>query len=143
MNQHGVPSRAEYQILQACDTWRTIGSIEQRTKIGDASLHTICNNMHQTRLLHRKHEQHDGRTWVLYLRTPIASKILKHINLEALEKLHDQRRHGTIGRKITEADVRAIRADKRSNSQLGEIYGVNPTTISQIKLRQTWDWVTD
>lgn len=44
--------------------------------------------------------------------------------------------------KLNEDDIRAIRASKRNNYILGEIFGVNNTTISRIKRGITWKHVT-
>ena len=44
--------------------------------------------------------------------------------------------HGTS--KLTEAQVLAIRADSRSQSQVAADYGVSQTRISFIKLRKHW-----
>lgn len=40
--------------------------------------------------------------------------------------------------KLTEADVRAIRADDRPSTAIGREYGVSQTCISRIKTRDTW-----
>jgi hypothetical protein len=43
--------------------------------------------------------------------------------------------------KLTEDDVRAIRADIRSQAQLSKLYGVTKTNIYSIKRRETWKHV--
>lgn len=62
--------------------------------------------------------------------------------------------HGTSNRgemsphhKITEADVRAIRADaasgRRSRRELAAAYGLSKTGIQRIISRQNWGWLPD
>jgi len=45
-------------------------------------------------------------------------------------------------KKLTEDDVRFIRASSASNVKLAEMLGVNHTNISAIRLRRTWRSVT-
>jgi hypothetical protein len=45
-------------------------------------------------------------------------------------------RHGTA--RLTEAAVRAIRASASTNTDLGARFGVNPETIRQVRLGNTW-----
>jgi hypothetical protein len=40
--------------------------------------------------------------------------------------------------KLTWADVAAIRADARSNSELARFYGVSKPTIGAVRLHKTW-----
>ena len=40
--------------------------------------------------------------------------------------------------KLTDADIRAIRADPRTTLELGPLFGVHPSQISRIKTRRTW-----
>lgn len=40
--------------------------------------------------------------------------------------------------RLTEQDVRSIRADQRSNAEIAKDYGVNRTNIIAIKKRKTW-----
>lgn len=40
--------------------------------------------------------------------------------------------------KLTDADIRAIRADPRSNRKIAADYGIDPSLISGIKNRKTW-----
>jgi hypothetical protein len=40
--------------------------------------------------------------------------------------------------KIGEADVRAIRADRRRRAQIAEHYAIHPSTVSQIRSRRRW-----
>lgn len=40
--------------------------------------------------------------------------------------------------KLTRDDVDSIRADHRSCYVLGQLYGVDPTTINKLRLRKTW-----
>lgn len=64
------------------------------------------------------------------------------------ENYEDARRHGTNSRgskhgqaKLTEQDVIAIRKDVRSQKEIAIDYGVNRTTISNIKSQRTWTWL--
>lgn len=43
--------------------------------------------------------------------------------------------------KVTEDDVRAIRADNRSHSVIAAEYGMAPSNVSHIKTRKTWAFV--
>ena len=53
--------------------------------------------------------------------------------------------HGTAARgenngmaKLTVADVKKIRILRGTNEDVGNIFGVGPTAISRIRLRQSW-----
>jgi hypothetical protein len=63
--------------------------------------------------------------------------------------LADKARHGTLKNgvehhlaKLTEDDVRAIRASDESQSVLASRYGVEQTNISAIKRRKSWNHIT-
>ncbi|WEX10290.1 helix-turn-helix transcriptional regulator [Chelativorans sp. AA-79] len=67
------------------------------------------------------------------------------------ENQSDKLTHGTHNRgkqhglsKLTEHDVRQIRAlrGKMHQRDLAEMFGVSPTTISQIQRRLRWKWLT-
>jgi hypothetical protein len=45
------------------------------------------------------------------------------------------------GHKLTEADVRAIRASHEPQRVLGPVYGVHPGTISDVRTRRKWKHV--
>ena len=60
----------------------------------------------------------------------------------------DSRRHGTLARgertgtsKLTEDQVRAIRADGASYAVIAEYYGVSAALIGLIKRRERWGWL--
>jgi hypothetical protein len=64
------------------------------------------------------------------------------------ENIADKLDHGThiLGErnklaKLTEADARAILADKRNNAEIAGGYGVHVSTIWAIKHRKTWGWL--
>jgi HNH endonuclease len=60
----------------------------------------------------------------------------------ALENTRDmQRRSGPPRAKITPDQVRAIRADPRSQTAIAADYGLRPNNISLIKNRVTWAWL--
>jgi hypothetical protein len=40
--------------------------------------------------------------------------------------------------KVTEDDVRAIRADQGTTTEIGRRYGIHPSQVSRIKNRKTW-----
>lgn len=45
--------------------------------------------------------------------------------------------------RLSEDDVITIYKDTTHNNKyLAELYGVNPSTISHIKLGRTWSWLT-
>lgn len=44
---------------------------------------------------------------------------------------------------LTPDEVRAIRADRRTQQQIADEYGVNQTTISLLQRRRTYAWVED
>ena len=54
----------------------------------------------------------------------------------------DRHRDGTANNKLTEGQVRAIRADTRLQREIAEEYGVARATISLIKNGRLWNWVT-
>lgn len=57
------------------------------------------------------------------------------------QNMADRIDHGTNGRKLTRADVDAIRATPRRHgdrAELAERYGVTPTMISHIRSRRVW-----
>ena len=54
----------------------------------------------------------------------------------------DKHRDGTANNKLTEGQVRAIRADMRSQREIAEEYGVTGGAISNIKTGKQWSWVT-
>ena len=67
----------------------------------------------------------------------------------AAENNEDRARHGTIplgsavpGSKLTEADVRAIRASSESNKTLAQRYNVSPQTVWKIRTGHAWCWLT-
>ena len=43
--------------------------------------------------------------------------------------------------KLTRADVRAIRADPRAQTEIADSYGVHQSHVSAIKLRRVWIWL--
>jgi hypothetical protein len=45
--------------------------------------------------------------------------------------------------KLTEAEVLAIRADTRIQSEIAAEYGIKPSTVSDIKMRKSWGWLPD
>ena len=120
---------------------------------------------HRKVLLGRDKEGH----WVhrLVLRTfvgePIPGDVARHIDgnpennrLENLawgtpaENNRDMVRHGRSGRgersasaKLTEQDVRLIRSLRGwvSAARLGRVFGVTPTTISQVWNGRSWGWL--
>lgn len=55
-----------------------------------------------------------------------------------VENSADRRRHGRSGRKLTEADVAAIRADPRMQKVIAAAYGVSQPLVSQIKRGVAW-----
>lgn len=66
------------------------------------------------------------------------------------ENKADQIAHGTIAdfrgerhpqAKLTEADVRAIRADSRRQTDIAHDYGIDRSMVSQIKLGKCWGHV--
>lgn len=54
------------------------------------------------------------------------------------ENLLDKKRHGTWGKKLSESDIAAIRADKRTGEEIARDYGVHQTTISKIMIGKRW-----
>ena len=55
----------------------------------------------------------------------------------------DKHRDGTFTTaKLTQEQVRAIRADMRSQREIADEYGVARETISHIKTGKSWSWVT-
>lgn len=73
-----------------------------------------------------------------------------HIRWATRKENHaDQLEHGTRIRgeahhssKLTEADVLSIRSDRRSNAELGRLYGVRTDHIGDIRSRRSWAWLT-
>ena len=73
------------------------------------------------------------------------------INLEwgtPLDNADDRQQHGTQVRgrlvgnsKLIESQVRAIRADQRSQSAVAVEYGISQTMVSRIKLGKVWGWL--
>jgi len=55
----------------------------------------------------------------------------------------DRRKHGTWGLKLTNDEVRQIRALglKMTKNQLANKFGISATTVHQILKRATWKWV--
>lgn len=45
--------------------------------------------------------------------------------------------------KLTEAQVRAIRADTRLHREIAAEYGITQQTVGQIKARKKWAWLPD
>lgn len=43
--------------------------------------------------------------------------------------------------KLKDNQIRAIRADKRTNKEIAKEYGVDPSAISRLKTRETWKHV--
>jgi hypothetical protein len=65
-----------------------------------------------------------------------------------LDNEQDKIGHGTVLRgyrqwanKLTESQVREIRAAKGRLDELADLYGVSITTIGDIKHRRTWKWL--
>lgn len=65
------------------------------------------------------------------------------------ENYADKRLHGkeTLGEKhpqskLTEGQVRSIRADPRIHDLIAEDYGLHPTNVGSIKRRRTWGWLS-
>ncbi len=54
----------------------------------------------------------------------------------------DKIEHGTNSRKLTESDVRAIRNLRgvQTQQKLGEMFGVDQATISEIQTGRIWSW---
>lgn len=66
----------------------------------------------------------------------------------AAENEADKLAHGTIARgsrggnsRLTENQVRAIRADHRSQRRIAADYGITQANVSSLKLRKTWSHV--
>jgi hypothetical protein len=59
--------------------------------------------------------------------------------------IHDGTRQklGSFGRQLTAEQVRAIRADTRSQSVIAAEYGVTQNFVSAIKLHRSYKWVTE
>jgi hypothetical protein len=64
------------------------------------------------------------------------------------QNMQDKQRHGTQTKgeahphaKLTEDDVRAIRADKRQGRIVGAEYGISQVTVVFIRNRKTWKYV--
>lgn len=62
----------------------------------------------------------------------------------------DKASHGTVRKgsaintsRLNEDDVRAIRASTDRGLDLAKRYGVHPSTVSEIRLRQSWAWLPD
>jgi|SRR5882762_531005 len=60
----------------------------------------------------------------------------------------DKRRHGThlqgedhYGHRLTEREVKEIRADRRSTPSVARAYGMSRTAIQQVRNRSTWKHV--
>ncbi|MCU1325000.1 MAG: 65, gp65 [Bryobacterales bacterium] len=67
-----------------------------------------------------------------------------------LENMLDKRAHGTmyVGEanhfhRLTEKEVRAIRADQRSTRELASLYRVDWLTVHRVRTRESWAWVED
>ena len=60
---------------------------------------------------------------------------------DKMAKNRHLRGEATHAARLTEDDVRAIRADSRDNATIGRQYGVTTTTIWQIKHRKRWQHV--
>ena len=55
----------------------------------------------------------------------------------------DKHRDGTFTQaKLTQEQVRAIRADTRTHREIADEYGVARATIARIKTGKQWSWVT-
>lgn len=66
----------------------------------------------------------------------------------AFENADDRERHGrqvrgsAVGNsKLTDAAVKAIRADKRAQAKVAADFGVTQTMVSRIKLGKAWGWL--
>lgn len=55
-----------------------------------------------------------------------------------VENMEDKRLHGTHGRKLTEAKVRAIRCLALDAEETAEIFGVTAETVEHVRSRKTW-----
>jgi hypothetical protein len=60
------------------------------------------------------------------------------------ENMSDKTIHGTAPRKLTESEVRSIRAlrGKMPQHQIGALFGVSKGTVWKIQLRKKWAWLT-
>lgn len=45
------------------------------------------------------------------------------------------------GRRLTEADIRAIRMDPRNGAEVAAEWGITRTSVHHIRRRKTWKWV--
>ena len=115
-------------------------------------------------------KKHKGRKWrahrlafhLAFPGVPIAGRVIMHkcdnppcVNVDHLrvgtnaDNSADMVRKGRSGRrlgeanraKLTEADVRAIRADPRSSSVVAREYGVSDGTVRKIRRRERWGHV--
>ena len=67
----------------------------------------------------------------------------EHLELgTAKDNNHDKAIRGRAARKLTAAQVQKIRADKRIGRVIGADYGVGQITISNIKTKRSWAWLT-
>lgn len=59
------------------------------------------------------------------------------------ENVADQFRHGTLGKKLTYEEVEAIRAiyvrGQITYKEIGEMFGINASSVGKIILRQRWN----
>lgn len=64
---------------------------------------------------------------------------------DKVKKGRQSRLHGETNgfSKLTEDDVKAIRADKRLQRQIAADYGIHQANVSLIKLRKSWSHVDD
>lgn len=92
----------------------------------------------------------DNRAENLAWKTPKENEYDKRIHGTARigekhwSKTMPERRARGVGHgktKITDEDVRAIRLDPRNNSEVGRSYGLDKTTILNIRARKTWGHV--
>lgn len=65
------------------------------------------------------------------------------------ENMADKIADGTSNRgtrnptcKLTKEQVLEIRADTRSTREIAAEYGISPVTVSRIKLRESWGWLS-
>lgn len=120
--------------------WKTL-----RQAIGPNGYPTVCLGRGNTRTVHslvaeafigpRPHGQEilhrDGRR---------DNPTLRNLRYGTKsENCRDRISHGTNGKKLTPEHVKEIRSSRgRSQAQLAKLYGVHPSTISNILLRKHW-----
>jgi hypothetical protein len=97
------------------------------------------------------HTGHDPGPALLACHAPVVCHARACINPQHLrwatnhENIADRRLDGTTARgsriglaKLTEADVRAIRADPRPASAVARAYGIGTSTVNNVRYRRTW-----